>query len=133
MLEFLTAGGRGWLAARPMYYWCQAFGTISRRWTETGAGRWRYNFLSAATANDEVLRAMQRAGEDDLAALLQRRVRAFRRLHWVQEVSRLRAGGASPALLTRTVLGHPSIWLLVAQRGFRRAARVVSMRSPARA
>jgi succinoglycan biosynthesis protein ExoO len=132
MLEFLAAGGRGWLAARPMYYWSQAFGTISRRWTETGGGRWRYNFLSAAVANDEVLQVMQRAGEDDLAALLQRRVRAFRRLHWVQELSRLRADGASPALLARTVLGHPSIWPLIAQRGFRGAARVMSMRSPAR-
>jgi glycosyltransferase involved in cell wall biosynthesis len=129
MLEFLAKGGRGWLAARPAYYWCQAFGTISRRWTETGAGQWRYNFLSAAAANAEVLGAMQRAGESELASLLQRRIRAFERLHWMQELNRMRADGAGPARLAGTVLGHPSIWPLVAQRGMRRAARAMTLRS----
>lgn len=133
MLEFLAAGGRGWLVSRPLYYWSQAFGTISRRWTDTGNGQWRYNFLSAATANAEVLRDMQRAGENELAALLKRRTRAFRRLHWMQEISRLRAEGANPTRLARVLLGHPSIWPLVAQRGARRAAKAVSIRSPVRA
>jgi succinoglycan biosynthesis protein ExoO len=133
MLEFLAAGGRGWLVERPLYYWSQAFGTISRRWTETGAGKWRYNFLSAAAANAEVQSAMQRAGEDELAALLQRRTRAFERLHWLQEVSRLRADGAAPTQVARTVLGHPSIWPLVAQRGVRHALKAISVRSPVRA
>lgn len=133
MLEFLAAGGRGWLAARPMYYWCQAFGTISRRWTETAGGQWRYNFLSAAAANADVLTAMQNAGESELAALLQRRIRAFERLHWIQELARLRADGATATRLARTVLSHPSIWPLVAQRGMRRAAKVISIRSPVRA
>ena len=85
MLEFLAAGGHGWLVSRPLYYWSQAFGTISRRWTETGSGRWRYNFLSAAQANADVLSAMRQAGETELAGLLQQRMRAFYRLHWMQE------------------------------------------------
>jgi succinoglycan biosynthesis protein ExoO len=129
MLEFLAAGGRGWLVSRPFYYWTQAFGTISRRWTDTGNGQWRYNFLSAAAANAEVLRNMQHAGEDELAALLKRRARAFRRLHWMQEISRLRAEGAAPSQLAGVMLCHPSIWPLVAQRGARRAAKAVSLRS----
>jgi AcrR family transcriptional regulator len=133
MLEFLAAGGRGWLTARPLYYWSQAFGTISRRWTETGSGRWRYNFLSAAEANAEVLSAMQTAGEQDLANLLQRRVRAFQQLHWMQHISRLRAEGAAPTTLARTVLSHPSIWPLIARRGIRRAAKAMPLRSPVRA
>lgn len=133
MLEFLAAGGRGWLAARPLYYWSQAFGTISRRWTETGGGRWRYDFLSAAAANADVVSVMQRAGEQELVALLERRVRAFRRLHWMQELNRLHADGAAPTRLAGTVLGHPSIWPLLARRGMRRAAKAVSLRSPARA
>ena len=53
----------GW-SPRPMYYWSQAFGTISRRWTETGSGRWRYNFLQPPQANAEVLGAMQRGRRD---------------------------------------------------------------------
>jgi len=133
MSEFLAAGGRGWLVSRPLYYWAQAFGTISRRWTETGAGHWRYNFLSAADANAEVMKAMRTAGESDLAALLQRRVRAFRRLHWLQEVSRLRANGATPARLARELLHHPSIWPLVAHRGLRRAAKAMSLHALVRA
>jgi glycosyltransferase involved in cell wall biosynthesis len=132
MLEFLAAGGRGWLTARPMYYWSQAFGTISRRWTETGAGRWRYDFRSAADANTEVLRTMRQVGENEFAALLQRRIRAFEKLHWVQELGRLRADGATTSRLARILLSHPSIWPLVAQRGIRRAAKSMSTRSPAR-
>ncbi|MGA3398215.1 MAG: glycosyltransferase family 2 protein [Acetobacteraceae bacterium] len=133
MVEFLAAGGRGWLVEYPLYYWSQAFGSISRRWTETGGGRWRYHFRSAIAANAEVMRAMQSAGETDLAALLQQRIRAFQRLHWVQEISRLRAEGAAPTRLARTVLSHPSIWPLVAQRGVRRVAKVMSGSSPVRA
>ena len=133
MLELLAAGGRGWLISRPLYYWSQAFGTISRRWTETGAGRWRYNFLSAAEANADVMKAMRAAGETDLAALLQRRVRAFQRLHSLQQVSRLRADGATPARLARELLHHPSIWPLLAHRGFRRAAKAMSLHSLVRA
>jgi len=133
MLEFLAAGGRGWLISQPMYYWSQAFGTISRRWTETGAGRWRYNFLSAAESNAAVMRTMRQAGEIDLAGLLQRRIRAFLRLHWMQQVSRLRAEGATPTRLARALLGHPSIWPLVARRGIRRAAKAMSLHSLVRA
>lgn len=133
MLEFLAAGGRGWLVYQPLYYWRQAFGTISRRWTETGSGRWRYNFLSAAEANAEVMRTMQRAGEFELANLLQRRMRAFHRLHWLQQVNRLRAEGATPTRLARALLGHPSIWPLVASRGIKRAAKAISLHSLVRA
>jgi succinoglycan biosynthesis protein ExoO len=133
MLEFLAAGGRGLVVSRPFYYWSQAFGTISRRWTETGDGRWRYDFLSAAAASAEVRYTMQRAGEVELAALLHRRVLAFRRLHRVQEISRLRAEGATLTRLGREILGHPSIWPLLAQRAVRRAAKVMSVNSPARA
>jgi glycosyltransferase involved in cell wall biosynthesis len=133
MLEFIATGGRGWLTGRPMYYWSQAFGTISRRWTETGAGRWRYDFRSAIAANAEVLDAMKAAGEHEFVALLQRRIRAFERLHWMQQLSRERADGANPARLARTVLSHPSIWTLIAQRGMRRAAKTLSLRSPVRA
>lgn len=133
MLEFLAAGGRGWLVARPLYYWSQAFGTISRRWTETGSGRWRYDFISAAESNAEVLRAMRLAGEAQLAMVLQRRMGAFHRLHWLQQISRMRAEGARPTRVARELLGHPSIWPLVARRGIRRVAMAASLRSLVRA
>jgi succinoglycan biosynthesis protein ExoO len=133
LLEFLARGGRGWLVARPLYYWSQAFGTVSRRWTETGRGQWRYNFRSAQSANSDVLHEMHRTGESELAALLQRRINAFKRLHWLQEIARSRADGATSVRLAGIALRHPSIWPLLAQRGVRRAAQIVSRPSPARA
>lgn len=125
MVEFLAAGGRGFLLAEPRYYWRQAYGSISRRWTETGDGSWRYNFLSAAAANADLLSSMRTQNQPELCRLLQRRMRAFLRLHFLQEISRMRAGGAAPVRLMREVLAHPSIWLLVAQRCIRRVKRQV--------
>jgi len=123
LAEYLAAGGRGWLVSRPLYYWRQAFGSLSRRWTETGGGKWRYDFMSAAAANGEVSRTMRVTGENELAALLERRMRAFQRLHLVQELNRQRASGAPTPHLIRELLGHPSIWSIVAQRGLHRALR----------
>jgi glycosyltransferase involved in cell wall biosynthesis len=133
LLEFFAAGGRGHLTSQPMYYWRQAFGSISRRWTGTAGGEWRYDFLSGARANAEVLESMRRRGEDSLARLLSRRMRAFHRLHRMQEVSRLRANGASTAQLATSILRHPSIWPLVMQRGVRRFTRRGEFTSPIRA
>lgn len=123
MVEFLAAGGRAFLVAEPCYYWRQAFGSISRRWTETGEGSWRYNFLSAAAVNADLLRTMRMRDEPELSRILERRMRAFLRLHLLQEISRQRAGGAAPVHLAREVLAHPSIWTLVAQRCVRRVRR----------
>ncbi len=133
LVEFFAAGGRGFLTAQPLYFWRQAFGTISRRWTETGDGSWRYNFLSAVAANEEVLRSLRVQGEPALSAMLERRMRAFQRLHLLQEVSRLRAGGAAPGRLVRQVLSHPSIWPLVVRRGARRVRRHLPSQSAQRA
>jgi succinoglycan biosynthesis protein ExoO len=133
LLEFLAAGGEGVVIPRPLYYWRQAFGTVSRRWTGTAGGEWRYDFLSGVRANAEVLTAMRDRGEDALARLLVRRMRAFRQLHQLQEVSRRRATGATPVQLVASILRHPSIWPLVAQRGMRRIARRKESNSPIRA
>lgn len=123
LVEFFAANGRAFLLAEPHYYWRQAFGSISRRWTETGNGSWRYNFLSAAAANNDVLRALRQKNQPELSRLLERRVKAFLRLHLLQELNRMRASGAAPLYLAREVLSHPSIWKLVAQRYLRRVKR----------
>jgi hypothetical protein len=60
-------------------------------------------------------------------------MRAFRQLHQLQEVSRRRATGATPVQLVASILRHPSIWPLVAQRGMRRIARRKESNSPIRA
>jgi len=125
LAEFLAAGGEGWLVAQPLYYWRQAFGKLSRQWTSTGQGKWRYDFLSGARANLEVQQIMQARGDRELGCLLLARARAFRRLHWLQELNRLRAGGASSVRLAGTAIRHPTVWPLVVQRSARRGARTV--------
>ena len=117
LVEFLAAGGRGFLLAEPGYYWRQAFGSISRRWTETGDGSWRYDFLSAAAANADVLATLRaQGGQAELCRVLEYRRRAFERLHLLQNVSRSRAQDGISVQLARHVLEHPSIWPLVARR-----------------
>ncbi len=116
LVEFLAAGGRGYVLAQPGYYWRQAFGSISRRWTETGEGSWRYDFLSAARAAADLLAALRAQDQPELCRLLEQRRRAFLRLHVLQEISRAHATGATTARLAREILAHPSIWPLVLRR-----------------
>jgi succinoglycan biosynthesis protein ExoO len=123
LAEFLSAGGEGWLVAQPFYYWRQAFGRLSRQWTSTGHGEWRYDFLSGARANAEVQKLMQARGDRALAAVLLRRACAFRKLHWLQEIKRQRAGGAPLPSVVRSVLRHPTVWPLVIQRSGRQGSR----------
>jgi succinoglycan biosynthesis protein ExoO len=123
LVEFFAASGRGFLVSLPLYYWTQAFGSRSRRWTGTGAGPWRYDFLAARAANAEVRAALSATTDGDLIALLERRDRAFRRLHWWGELSRLRNEGASPRQLASFTLSHPAIWFLLPRRAWRALAR----------
>jgi len=133
LVEFFAAGGESILLPRPLYYWRQTFGSISRRWTATAGSEWRYDFLSGARANAEVLKLMSERDEASLAKLLHRRMWAFYRLHRLQDLSRQRANGATPTQLPTSVLRHPSIWPLIVQRGVRRAARRREFPSPIRA
>lgn len=127
LVEFFAAGGRGCLVSRPLYCWTQAFGGISRRWTDTGVGPWRYDFLAARAANAEVRAALSATADGDLIALLERRDRAFRRLHCWSELSRLRNETAGPAKLAAFALRHPAIWLLLPGRAWRALARRVAV------
>jgi succinoglycan biosynthesis protein ExoO len=131
--EFFAAGGRAWLIALPLYCWTQAFGTLSRRWTSTGAGAWRYDFLAARAANAEVRDSLSTSADTDLVALLDRRDRALWRLHWLREISRRRdAGRGLPALLG-AVARHPAIWPFILWHAARTAWRRIPGRRTARA
>ena len=123
LVEFFAASGRAWLVSRPLYRWTQAFGTVSRQWTDTGAGPWRYDFLAARQTHAEVRDALRSGDNEDLAALLDRRDRALRRLHWLREFSRAREGGHGLPDLARLVLRHPSIWPVISRRLLRAMAR----------
>jgi succinoglycan biosynthesis protein ExoO len=120
LVEFFAAGGVGLLVSRPLYNWTQAFGSLSRQWTGTGAGSWRYDFRSALAANTEVLHVLRERDERALADLLLARARAFRRLHHLTRVLRLRAGGAPLPRILQVIACHPSIWPLLTRGLLRR-------------
>ena len=118
LVEFYAAGGNGILVNQPLYNWTQPFGTVSRQWTVTGAGAWRYDFQSAIEANDNVLRELYGQRDRDLAALLIARARAFRRLHHLSTLNRMRASGSSYLEILSVASRHPTIWPLIARRVF---------------
>jgi succinoglycan biosynthesis protein ExoO len=126
LVEFFAAGGKAWLISQPLYYWTQAFGTLSRQWTNTGAGAWRYDFLSALAANAEVRDAIALCGHADLIALLDRRATALRQLHWFSELCRSRDAGHGFGRLLRMVSRQPTMWPFVLRRAVQGAWRRVS-------
>jgi succinoglycan biosynthesis protein ExoO len=136
LVEFFAAGGEAWLVSRPLYHWTQAFGSLSRQWTTTGAGAWRYDFLSALAANGEVRDAMAPHAHADLIALLDRRDTALRQLHWFRELCRSRDAGQGTGLLLRMISQQPSMWPFVLRRALQVAWRRVcagsTNRSPRR-
>jgi succinoglycan biosynthesis protein ExoO len=121
LVEFFAAGGNGVLLNQPLYHWTQSFGAISRQWTTTGAGAWRYDFKSALEANANVLRELHRQRDRDLAILLTARARAFRRLDHLSTLNRMRASGLSLPKVLSVAARHPGIWPLLARRVFRTA------------
>jgi len=123
LVEFFAAGAQGILLARPMYNWTQPFGTLSRKWTTTGAGSWRYDFNSALAGNADVLRSLRAKNDALLASLLVTHARACRRLHHLNAINRARANGAALPHVLTAVARHPSIWPEIARRALRAGRR----------
>jgi succinoglycan biosynthesis protein ExoO len=119
LVEFFAAGGTGVLVTAPLYHWRQSFGTVSRQWTTTGAGPWRYDFLAALEAHDDVLSELNVQRDRDLVRLLNTRMRAFKHLHHIDKINRMRASGSSLMAVLGTAMRHPSIWPRIARRVFR--------------
>ena len=123
LLEFFAAGGRAFLVSRPLYYWTQAFGAVSRRWTDTGAGPWRYDFLSARTASAEVRGELDPTTDGDLITVLEQRERPVARLHCEGQLARSRHENPGIVRLTSLIVRHPSIWPLMSRRVWRALTR----------
>jgi succinoglycan biosynthesis protein ExoO len=119
LVDFYAAGGTGTLVHKPLYHWTQPFGSISRQWTTTGAGAWRYNYQAALDANANVLRELSGKQNRDLADLLISRARAFQQLHHLSTINRMRASGSSLVEIMNVAARHPTIWPLLARRSLR--------------
>ena len=132
LMRFLVAGGRALLCSEPLYYWTMPFGTLSRAWTQTGAGAWRYDYRQALVANAGLISEMQNRGETEIVAMLQRRARQYHAMIHYIDAQRMAAEGQRTRALT-TLLRHPSTYRLLAMRVTGRALRVVAARIPRRA
>src|SRR5262245_1533525 len=110
LFDHFAAGGIGYLLAAPLYNWTQSFGTISRRWTTTGAGDWRYDYPSALAAHADALNDPRTQCDPAWSGLLMARMRAFERLHRMTMLNRLRRSGAGLPRILLEAARHPSIW-----------------------
>ncbi len=115
LLNFFVAGGRACLIGEPLYDYTMPFGTISRQWTATGSGAWRYDYRPALRANQHFEAEMRRRGEHEVAAMLQARGRQYRAMIHYIDAQKLAAGG-NWLRCVGTILGHPSTWGLLAGR-----------------
>lgn len=116
LMQFFDAGGRGYLVHEPLYEWTLPFGPVSREWTTTGNGAWRYDYRSALEANAHFLDLLERGGRPELVALLRRREREY----WVMvhyiDAQRLLAETGDKFGAFKIIAGHPGTWPLLARR-----------------
>jgi succinoglycan biosynthesis protein ExoO len=122
LVNYLVAGGRIFLAAHPLYDWTMPFGAVSRKWTQTGAGPWRYDYRPAIEANRKLINRMTLLGEHETAAMLRRRERQYHVMVHYIAAQRLAAEGRY-AKSAVTILTHPSTYGLLARRITGRIAR----------
>ena len=130
LMQFFAAGGRGYLVNQPYYVWTLPFGPLSRQWTTTGLGPWRYDYTGALAANDHFIKLMASAGQDRLVALLHRRAQEYRAMiHYIAAQKILAETGNLLAAST-IILRHPNTWPLLARRIVERSARSLSFLRP---
>ncbi len=133
LMTFFALGGHGYLVDRPMYDWTLPFGPLSRTWTTTGDGAWRYDYRSTLEANRHFLEKMEHLGNADLVALLRRREREYRVMVNYIDAQKAYALTGSRLSAASIIARHPQTWPLLARRLSGRLRRVLTQRSRRRA
>jgi succinoglycan biosynthesis protein ExoO len=116
LMQFFDAGGRGYLVHEPLYEWTLPFGPVSRQWTTTGNGAWRYDYRNALEANSYFLDLVEKRGRPELVALLRRREREYRVMIHYLDAQRVLAEKGDRVAALRIIASHPSTWPLLARR-----------------
>ncbi len=127
LMQFFAAGGRGYLVDRPMYDWTLPFGPVSRAWTTTGDGAWRYDYRSTLEANAYFLELMETSGQRELAELLRRRKREYWTMVHYIDAQKIYAQTGNRLAAARIIAGHPDTWPLLAKRVTGRLRRAVGL------
>lgn len=125
LMHFFAAGGTGLLVSEPLYYWTMPFGAISRQWTQTGAGAWRYDYRQALQANEHFIAEMAGKGQADMVRMLRARSRQYRAMIPYLDAQRSAAERAWLRSLA-IIAGHPRTWRLLAGRVAGRVRRRLS-------
>jgi glycosyltransferase involved in cell wall biosynthesis len=125
LMRFLVAGGQALLWPVPLYYWTMPFGTLSRAWTQTGAGAWRYDYRQALHANAALVTEMRARGESDIVTMLQRRGRQYRAMIPYIDAQRQAAEGHR-VRAALTLARHPATYGLLARRIAGRIRRAIA-------
>ncbi len=133
LMTFFALDGRGYLVDRPMYDWTLPFGPLSRTWTTTGDGAWRYDYRSTLEANRYFLEKMERLGNADLVALLRRRAREYHVMVNYIDAQKAYALTGSRLSAVSIIARHPRTWPLLVRRVSGRMRRVLMQKSRRRA
>lgn len=115
LVDIFAAGGQGLLLSEPLYFWTMPFGTVSRQWTQTGAGSWRYDYRPALLANATYIARMRRDGHADMAAMLVARAGQYRTMIHYLDAQRLAAERAWLRCIG-TIAAHPRTYRLLLSR-----------------
>lgn len=115
LLQFFVAGGTGVVLPTPYYDWTMPFGTVSRRWTDTGAGAWRYDYRKALPSNEHFIAVMAAKGEHEVVRMLQARSRQYNVMIHYLDAQRFAHDGAW-LRSAAAILGHPSTYRLLLGR-----------------
>lgn len=122
LLTFFLAGGKGVLISEPLYFWTMPFGAISRAWTSTGSGAWRYDYRTALAANEHFIAAIDSRAEPDTIAMLEARSRQYKVM--IHYLDAQRAASEKRYLACfRAILLHPSTYSLLLRRIWGRLAK----------
>lgn len=124
LLMFFVSGGRACLVSEPLYQWTLPFGTVSRRWTGTGGGAWRYDYRQALRANEHFIEELQRRGEKAAEAMLRARSREYGAMIPYLDAQRLASEGRWLRCVA-TIAGHPSTYRLLLARVTGRVRRAL--------
>ena len=124
LLMFFVSGGRACLVGEPLYQWTLPFGTVSRQWTGTGGGAWRYDYRQALRANEHFIEEMRRRGETAAEAMLRARSREYSAMIPYLDAQRLASEGRWLRCVA-TIAGHPATYRLLLARVAGRVRRAL--------
>jgi succinoglycan biosynthesis protein ExoO len=127
LVDFFAAGGRAWLVHEPLYEWTLPFSPTTRRWTNTGAGAWRYDYRNAINTNTHFQAKLGASAPPALRRLLQQRERDYRVMIPYLDAQRWLSDEKSPLRAVAIIASHPLTWPLLIRRIAGRLSR--SMRA----